>query len=85
MLETVIYSPILAWCESEMRYINHFPTRVLTFFNTRYRYLNQGSDRWLTIETTYRGQRIKSRYHARAKSGEQGFDLVRLSDAEQSE
>ena len=76
-----LVDPILT--DSETRYINHFPTRVVTFFNTRYRYLNQGTDRWLTIETTYRGQRIKSRFHARAKREQKGFDLLRLDDAEQ--
>ncbi len=78
-----LVDPIIS--ESEKRYINHFPTRVVTFFNTRYRYLNAGTDRWLTIETTYRGQQIESRFHVRAKDDQQGFELLRLDDTEQVE
>ncbi len=62
---------------SEKRYINHFPVRVLTFANTRYRYLHDGRDRWVTVDSTYRGQSIESRYHARPRSGG-GFDMVLL-------
>ena len=64
--------------ETEKRYINHFPSRVLTFFNTRQRYLGDGKDRWVTIDTTYRGQTIETRMHASPKEGGQGFDLLRL-------
>lgn len=78
-----LVDPVLI--ESDKRYINHFPTRVVTFFNTRYRYLNAGTDRWLTIETTYRGQRIESQFHVKAKEGDQGFDLLRLADTESAE
>ena len=67
--------------ESDKRYINHFPVRIFTFFNTRYRYLDAGTDRWLTVDTTYRGQRIESNFHARAKQEGAGFDLLRLDVA----
>lgn len=61
----------------EFRYINHFPSRVLTFADLRYRYLNDGKDRWVTIESTYRGHRLETRIHAKP-SPEGGFELVRL-------
>jgi len=66
--------------ETEKRYINHFPARVLTFFNTRYRYLHDGKDRWVTIDTTYRGQTVETRMHASPKENGKGFDLIRLDD-----
>jgi hypothetical protein len=75
-----LVDPIIS--ESEQRYINHFPARIVTFFNTRYRYLDAGTDRWLTIETTYRGQRIETRFHASPKQNGKGFDLLRLDDLE---
>jgi hypothetical protein len=61
----------------ERRYINHFPSRVLTFANTRYVHLSKGEDRWFTIESSYRGQTIETRFYAKAKP-EGGFELVRL-------
>jgi len=66
--------------ETEKRYVNHFPARVLTFFNTRYRYLHDGKDRWVTIDTTYRGQTVETRMHASPKENGKGFDLIRLDD-----
>jgi hypothetical protein len=72
--------PILE--ENGKRYLNHFPARVLTFFNTRYRHLNEGTDRWVTIESSYRGQTVTTRFHAKPKADAQGFDLIRLPQAE---
>ncbi len=66
----------------EKRYINHFPTRILTFANTRYRYLNEGTDRWVTIDSTYRGQSLETRFHAKPLASG-GFEMVRLSEAGQ--
>ncbi|MEL6109566.1 MAG: hypothetical protein AAFU85_26450 [Planctomycetota bacterium] len=60
--------------EPQWRYINHFPPRLLTFANTRYKLLDQGEDRWVTIETSYRGQRIETEIHA--KPIENGFEWV---------
>lgn len=60
--------------EPEWRYINHFPGRLLTFANTRYKLLHPGEDRWVTIETSYRGQRIQTKIHA--KPTEDGFEWV---------
>ena len=63
----------------EKRYLNHFPTRIVTFANTRYRYLNDGQDRWITIDTRYRGQMLESTYHAKPVA-EGGFEMVLLRE-----
>ena len=63
---------------SEKRYINHFPARIVTFADGRYDYLREGSDRWVTIETAYRGQTITTRWHLEAKDPG-GFRLNRLA------
>lgn len=76
-----LVDPILD--NTEKRYINHFPTRVLTFANTRYLHLNKGADRWVTIDSTYRGQTVETRFHAKALDGG-GFELVRLPSPEAS-
>lgn len=76
-----LLSPILD--PPERRYINHFPSRVLTFANTRYRFLNSGQDRWFTIESSYRGQRLESRFHAKPRA-EGGYDLIRLPPLEET-
>lgn len=64
---------------AEKRYINHFPVRRLTFADARYYLLRQGQDRWLTVDSTYRGQTLESRFHAR-HIGEGRFELIRLAD-----
>ena len=46
------------------RYINHYPTRVLTFANGRYTLLSPGQDRWVTMRSTYRGITLESKVHA---------------------
>ncbi len=66
--------------ETERRYINHFPSRIVTFVDNRYRHLHDGRDRWYAIETTYRGQRIETRMHAEPKPDGNGFVLRRLDD-----
>ncbi|TWU59408.1 hypothetical protein Poly51_21960 [Rubripirellula tenax] len=64
----------------ERRYINHFPIRVLTFADTRWRNLHDGKDRWYELESTYRGQRIETRLHAKPDADVAGgFVLVRQS------
>ena len=57
-----LVDPIFA--ESESRYLNHFPVRCITFADGRYHYLHEGRDRWITVETRYRGRRLESRFHA---------------------
>ncbi len=49
----------------EKRYINHFPVRCVTFADGRYFELHEGEDRWITVDSTYRGQQIESRFHAK--------------------
>ncbi|MFK8111514.1 MAG: hypothetical protein AB8B91_04915 [Rubripirellula sp.] len=62
--------------EGEKRYINHFPTRAFTFANKRVMYLGKGEDRWFTLESSYRGQTLESRFHL--KSENDAFTLIRL-------
>ncbi len=64
--------------QSKWRYLNHFPARVVTFVDTRYRYLHAGTDRWFAIDTSYRGQRIETRMHAEPLTNGTGFALRRL-------
>ena len=66
--------------ESKRHYINHFPARVLTWSSYR-RHLRDQKDRWYTLETTYRGQKLRSRIRAKA-NGKGGFDIIRLPDQE---
>jgi hypothetical protein len=63
---------------SQHRYVNHFPSRKITFANTRYRYLNEHLDRWFNIDSSYRGQTIETRFHLKPiETG--GFEVIRLS------
>jgi hypothetical protein len=73
-----LIEPIFA-DQIERRYINHFPARVLTWAGRRYRYLHDGKDRWVKVETSYRGLKLTSRFHAKP-DGAGGFELVRLPD-----
>jgi hypothetical protein len=57
-----LVDPLFA--ESETRYLNHFPVRCITFADGRYHYLHEGRDRWITVETRYRGRSLESRFHA---------------------
>lgn len=69
--------------ETEKRYLNHFPVRCITFADGRYRQLRDGNDCWITVDTSYRGRTLETRFHAKAKP-EGGFELIRLSDPEAS-
>lgn len=49
------------------RTINHFPTREITFANSRYEYLSKPqnpaqSTRWFILESTYCGRKLRSVY-----------------------
>ena len=59
------------------RMVNHFPTRIFTFADGRYLHLRHGEDRWLTIESSYRGQTLRTRFYAKPVD-EHGFELRRL-------
>jgi hypothetical protein len=71
-----LVDPIFA--ESETRYLNHFPVRCITFGDGRYHYLQEGRDRWITVETRYRGRRLESRFHAHVNPDGR-VELIRLS------
>jgi len=47
----------------ESGYVNHFPTRMITFANARYRLLADRGDRWYEFKSAYRGQSMTSRVH----------------------
>jgi hypothetical protein len=71
-----LITPILD--STRPRYINHFPTRVLTFANGRYTLLHPQQDRWLTFRSSYRGQTLETKVHAQPLGGGR-FRWVRLS------
>ncbi|QDT02575.1 hypothetical protein K227x_09530 [Rubripirellula lacrimiformis] len=63
------------------RYINHFPFRIITFVSSRYRNLKDGTDRWFTLNSSYRGQSIQTRIHADPDGDHKGgYVIVRLPD-----
>lgn len=54
------------------RTINHFPTREITFANSRHDYLSAlqnptQSNRWFVLESAYRGQKLRSIFQLSAK------------------
>ena len=69
--------------ETEMRHLNHFPVRCVTFADARFRHFREGQDRWIVVETSYRGQKLETHFHAKP-SPEGGHELIRLPDAEPS-
>ena len=74
--------------KTEKRYINHYPVRVITFANRRYRYFNDGNDRWVTVTSRYRGQHLESKYQVRRRDSDSKFfeyDLILLDDVDDSE
>ncbi len=71
-----LITPVLD--SSRSRYINHFPTRVLTFANGRYSLLSPGQDRWVTIRSSYRGQTLETKIHAKP-IGDGKFEWIRES------
>ena len=66
----------------DWQYINHFPARALTFADRRYRLLRGGQDRWVTIESAYRGHTLTTRFHVAPNAEDSGFRLERLSSQE---
>ena len=76
----------LSWLdENEERFINHFPTRCFTFADARDYYLSQKQNRWISLETSYREEKLVSKYHLKPQAGNQKhgtrtvFELIRLS------
>ena len=60
--------------ENQPRHINHFPARCFTFADARHDLFEDGSDRWIMIESKYRGRELVSRYHLRKQPSEQTTD-----------
>ncbi|MCC9599670.1 hypothetical protein LOC67_03780 [Stieleria sp. JC731] len=60
------------------RYINHFPTRLLTFANGRYSLLHEGRHCYLTIRSSYRGQTLESKILAQPL-GDGRYEWIRQS------
>lgn len=55
------------WGVISQRTVNHFPAREITFANTRYQHFSEPenpsqSDRWVVLESTYRGRSLRSVY-----------------------
>jgi hypothetical protein len=71
-----LFTPVLD--STRPRYINHYPTRVLTFANGRYSLLHDGQDRWLTFWSSYRGQKLETKVHAKPIGGGR-FEWIRES------
>lgn len=61
----------------ETRVVNHFPGRLLTFGDGRYRLLGKGDEGHLVIRSRYRGQELATVWNATA-SPRGGFDLSRI-------
>lgn len=63
----------------EAGYVNHFPSRLITFANARARLLREQEDRWYQLESSYRGRTLTTRWHVGL--GDQGrLELQRLAD-----
>ena len=69
--------------EPERRYLNHFPVRCITFADGRFRYLRDNKDCWITVDTSYRGRHMESRFHVKSRP-EGGADLIRLPSEERN-
>lgn len=65
-----------AFEKPEPRYANHFPARVITFGRARYTVLKDGSDRWATLWTSYRGQTVTTKLHLKP-IGDGQFEWIR--------
>lgn len=68
--------PVDIW---DRAYINHFPAKICVVGGARYHLLRSGEDRWYVLESTYRGQTLRSNLHARP-IGDGRFQLERLPD-----
>lgn len=68
------------WLES--RVVNHFPGRLLTFGDGRYRLLGGGENRHLVLRSRYRGNELATVWNASA-SPRGGFDLSRVAVVEE--
>lgn len=72
-------APLFADGQSiETRVVNHFPGRLLTFGDGRYRLLGNGESCHLVLRSRYRGQELATVWNAKA-SPRGGFDLSRAT------
>ncbi len=71
-----LFTPVLD--SRRPRYINHFPSRIVTFANGRYTLLQPGQDRWLTYRSSYRGQTLETKVHLKPLGGGR-FEYIRRS------
>lgn len=53
----------LVFEEETPRFLNHFPARCFTFADARGQQLREGHHKWVTLETSYRGQKLVSKFH----------------------
>jgi hypothetical protein len=67
------------------RYANHFPTRVFTFGDGRYKLLRSGQSVWVDVESSYRGQTIRSEFELIPNGAGQGYRLIRVPPKDRSE
>ncbi|MGB7326449.1 MAG: hypothetical protein WBD31_16365 [Rubripirellula sp.] len=79
LIDPILLDPVDG--ETDKRYVNHFPFRLLTFSNARHRYLRSGRDCWLTIDSSYRGQKLETHVHAKPDVDlPGGFVVIRLPE-----
>lgn len=64
---------------SPWRYVNHFPTRVITFADGRYRYMRKRQRHRFELESRYRGQTLRSVYEL-GNGDDRGFKLRLIED-----
>jgi hypothetical protein len=62
--------------DQDWRYINHYPSRRLTFADGRYDLLRYSKNQWCQLKTTYRGQSLKTLIHAKPV-GRGQYEVVR--------
>ena len=59
-----------------------FLRAILTFANADIVSCVKGQDRWFTIESSYRGQTLETRFHAKAEWQAAALNLIRLPESE---
>lgn len=65
--------------DESLRYINHFPAREATFSIGRYNHLLDGRDRWFTLDSSYRGEKLRSEIRLKAIAKGR-YELLRKSE-----
>ena len=60
----------------QARYINHFPSRVITFGRQRHDFLVSKEDRWYKLQSSYRGLELVS-YVKLNYDGDSGYTYIR--------